>query len=123
MLPALGDSLHLTRAAERLIFRHIDSVGALDLLLLVHATRDRDWGLGELCEALRCPEPWAEGQLRKLSAIGLLATPQRGRYRYARGRQYGPAVDDVARACRRDRAAVTRLIFAKPPRPDGQFAH
>ena len=31
----------LTRSAEQLIGRHVDSVGALDLLLLVHERRDR----------------------------------------------------------------------------------
>jgi hypothetical protein len=108
----LPDRLQLTRTAERLISRHVDSAGALDLLLLLHANRDRDWTVGELCEALRCPEPWAQGQLRKLRSIGLVTEPRPGRYRYERGRQYGAAADEIARACRRDRAAVTKLIFA-----------
>jgi hypothetical protein len=113
----VDDTIQLSRAAERLISRHVNSAGALDLLLLLHGTRDREWELHELCEALRCPERWATGQLRKLGAVGLVAVSTRGRYRYERGRQYGPAADELARACRRDRAAVTRLIFARPSRP------
>jgi DNA-binding IclR family transcriptional regulator len=111
----------LTRAAERLISQHIDSVGALDLLLLLHEGRDRDWSIQELCRTLRCPDGWAEEQLARLAAIGLVAADE-GRYRYTRGRQYGPAVDQIARACRHDRAAVTKLVFARARRGSGQFA-
>jgi hypothetical protein len=112
----------LTRSAERLISKHIDSVGALDLLLLLHGGRDRDWSIQELCRTLRCPDGWAEKQLARLDAIGLVSEIGEGRYRYTRGRQYGPAVDEIARACRRDRAAVTRLVFARAPRGRRQFA-
>ena len=106
----------LTRAAERLISQHIDSVGALDLLLVLHEGRERDWSVEELCRTLRCPGPWAEDQLSRLLAIGLLAESDDGRYQYRRGLQYGPAVDQIARACRHDRAGVTRLIFARSGR-------
>ena len=92
------------------------------MLLVLHHGRDRDWSVAELCRALRCPEGWAEDQLRRLAAIGLVAEEQDGRYRYRRGRQYGPAVDQIARACRHDRAEVTRQIFARAPRGRGQFA-
>lgn len=110
----------LTRSAEQLIARHVDSVGALDLLLLVHERRDRDWSAEELCEALRCPEGWAAEQIARLEVLDLLAEVAPDRYRYRRGRRFGAAVDELARACRRDRAEVTRQIFARPPR--GQFA-
>ena len=106
---------HLSRAAQRLISRHVDSVGALDLLLLLHAGRDRDWSQQELCERLRCPRAWASEQLTRLEAAGLVAEASEDRYQYRRGPEYGPAVDEVARAFRRDRAAVTRLIFTRPP--------
>jgi hypothetical protein len=114
---------HLTRVAERLITRHIDSVGALDLLLLVHSGPDRDWSAEELCEALRCPTAWAAEQIARLEEVALLAEVSDGRYQYRRGREYGPAVDAIARACRRDRAQVTRRIFARLPRTNDRFAH
>jgi hypothetical protein len=106
---------HLTRAAEQLLAEHLDSVGALDLLLLVHEGRDRTWSAGELCEALRCPQPWAEGQLGQLVELELLVEIGDGRFQYHRGRRFGPAVDEIARVCRRDRAEVTRRIFARSP--------
>jgi hypothetical protein len=113
----LAPSAHLSRAAERLIAGHIDSVGALDLLLLVHHDRERDWSRRELCERLRCPEAWAVDQLERLARAGLVREVANGRYRYRRGAGSGSgsAVDEIARACRHDRAAVTRLIFAHPP--------
>ena len=111
----------LTRSAEQLIGRHVDSVGALDLLLLVHERRDRDWSTEELCEALRCPEGWAAQQIARLEALDLLGEVAPERYCYRRGRRFGSAVDELARTCRRDRAEVTRQIFARRP-PHGQFA-
>jgi hypothetical protein len=118
----LADSVQLPRSAERLIARHVESVGALDLLLLLHGGRDRDWSLDELCTALRCPAPWAEEQLRQLIALDLAREVADGRYQYRRGRQHGAAVDAIARACRHDRAAVTRLVFTWAARRRGQFA-
>lgn len=106
----------LSRSAEQLIARHIDSVGALDLLLLVHEHRDRDWSADELCEIVRCPDGWAAEQIARLEALDLLDEVVPERYRYRSGGRHGPAVEEIARACRRDRAAVTRLIFARPPR-------
>jgi hypothetical protein len=103
----------LTPDAERLIAAHVDSVGTLDLLLLLHEGRDRDWSAGELCASLRCPDVWASEQLARLGAAGLVVEVSEGRHRYRRTRAHGRAVDAIARACRRNRAAVTRLIFTR----------
>ncbi|HEX6027076.1 MAG TPA: hypothetical protein VFZ00_34070 [Solirubrobacter sp.] len=106
----------LTPAAERLISRHIDSVGALDLLLLLHQGRQRSHSVDEICKALRCPQAWAEDQLSQLERIELVTAVGDDRYRYRRGRRHGTAVDQIARAVRHDRASVTRLVFARAPR-------
>lgn len=105
----------LTRAAQRLIADHVESVGALDMLLLVHAGRDRDWSAEEICEHMRCPDGWADEQIARLIAADLLHEVSGNRYRYNRERRFGPAVDELARVCRHDRGAVTRLIFVRPP--------
>jgi hypothetical protein len=110
--------LELTPAAQRLLAGHVDSVGALDLLLLLHATRDRVWTADALCARLRCPEPWVQVQLGRLAAAGLVTRTESG-LRYRRGARFGAAVDELARVTRQDRAAVVRLIFAQPP---GQLA-
>lgn len=111
----MDEPRELTRAAERLIAEHVDSVGALDLLLLLHGGRDRPWGVDEICRTLRCPESWVESQLAQLILLGLLSETGVGHYVYQRDRRLGPAVDEIAHVWRRDRASVTRRIFARPP--------
>jgi hypothetical protein len=111
----VGETTHLTRAAEKLIAEHIESVGVLDLLLLLHGGRDRAWSSAELCHALRCPEGWIEPQLAALMALDLLTEVQADQFKFRRGRRFGSAVDEIARVCRRDRQVVTRRIFARPP--------
>jgi hypothetical protein len=119
---ALSEGDPLTHAAERLISHHIDSVGTLDLLLLLHAGCARRYSVSELCRELRCPEAWVEAQLTRLTAAGLAIAVEDGRHQYRRGAEFGPAVDQIVRACRHDRADVTRRIFARSPRVDRQFA-
>lgn len=114
-------SANLTQAAERLIADEIDSVGALDLLLLVHGQRQRDWGTDELCAALRGPSRWVANRIARFEELGLLTEVSEGRYRYRPGGRHGPTVDQIARVVTRDRAAITRLIFARPP--GTPFAH
>jgi hypothetical protein len=105
----------LTPAAARFIAGHVGSVGTLDLILLLHGARDRVWTRADLCRTLRCPDPWIEGQLAGLVELELLTPVGEDRYCYRRGPRYGGAVDDIARACRHDRGAVTRRIFARSP--------
>ncbi len=102
----------LTRDAQRLIARHVDSVGALELLLLVRGQPDRVWTRDAVREELACPPAWAERELERLRHGGLVRREADG-YRFApSSARQRAAVDSVARACERDRAAVTRLIFA-----------
>jgi hypothetical protein len=104
--------LTLTRDAERLIGAHVDSVGVLDLLLLLRAEPDRVWTRDAVGEALACPLGWAERELERLR-LGGLARRDAGGFRYATSSaRQRAAVDSVARAWKRDRGAVTRLIFA-----------
>ena len=103
---------NLTRDAERLIARHVDSVGVLDLLLLLRGEPDRIWTRDAVREELACPPGWAERELERLRNDGLAAA-HNGGYRYApSSSRQRAAVDSLARAWRRDRAAVTRLVFA-----------
>jgi hypothetical protein len=102
----------LTSDAERLIIRHVDSVGVLDLLLLLRGEPDRVWTRDAVREALACPPGWAERELERMRHKGF-AAPDAGGYRYAPSNaRLRAAVDSLARAWKRDRAAVTRLIFA-----------
>ena len=103
---------NLTCDAQRLIARHVDSVGVLDLLLLLRGEPDRVWTRDAVRDALVCPPGWAQRELERLRHGGL-ARSDEGGYRYApSSARHRAAVESVARACKRDRAAVTRLIFA-----------
>lgn len=105
--------VELSATAQQLLARHVESVGALDLLLLLHERRD--WDVRELCVELRCPRPWAEAQLARLADAGLVAEDAPGHVHYRRGPRFGPAADEIARACRQHRGAVARFIFARRP--------
>ena len=102
----------LTREAERLIERHVESVGTLDLLLLLRAQPSRAWTRDQLCVELRCPPGWVEDELERLRDAGLVAADDGG-HRYAPATpRLRAAMDGVAGAWRRDRAHVARLILA-----------
>lgn len=99
-----------------LLRRHVRSVGTLELLLLLHAERDRSWAPEEICDALQCPRRWALTQLEAMVRGGLLE-PDDGEWRFA------PASDELERATaalqeayRRDSRAVVRFVFATPSR-------
>jgi hypothetical protein len=94
-----------------MITRHLDSVGALDLVLLLHGERDRAWSLVELCSQVGCPVAWAERQLEQLGRLMLVGEVGPSQFQFRRDAHHGPTVDELARACRCDRAAVTRRIF------------
>jgi hypothetical protein len=102
----------LTRDAERLVERHLDSAGLLDLLLLLRGAPDRVWTTAAICAELQCPPGWPDQQLERLRAAGLAARAGDG-HRYAPASpRLAAAVDSLAGAWRRDRARVTRLILA-----------
>jgi hypothetical protein len=104
-------ALNLTHEARWLLARHVDSVGALDLLLLLHGGPAREWTVEELCDALDCPPAWASGELASLRSAGVVAEVAGARWRYLSRSPSAGAVDELARAARQDRATLTRAIF------------
>ena len=103
-----------------LIRRHVRSVGELELLMLLHAERERSWGVDEICEAIACPRSWAVAQLELMASAGLLA-PADGRWRFA------PASSDLEHAAaaleesyRLHSRDVVRFVFAGPGRSSAQ---
>jgi DNA-binding IclR family transcriptional regulator len=111
----------LTRDAERLVERHIDSAGLLDLLLLLRSRPDRAWTEQAICAELHCPPGWPEEQLRRLRSAGLAARDGDG-HRYAPATpRLEAAADSLAGAWRRDRARTTSLILAPRRRPAAPF--
>jgi hypothetical protein len=99
---------------RRFIAGHIESVGQLEVLLLLRAAADKEWTTDEVARAVVTQPASAAGWLEQLSADRLVR-PNGGRYRY------GPpsadverAIDELAESYAKYRVAVIGLIFSKP---------
>jgi len=109
-------SSRLPLAVRTLIRRHVRSVGALELLLLLHAGRDRTWSVQEICAALACPRSWAVAQLEAMATAGLLR-PADEQWRFApAGTELEHATAALEEAYRLHSREVVRFIFATPGR-------
>ena len=96
----------------------IDSVGQLEVLLLVRSEPERFWSASEVSDELRSGRSWAEVQLEYLCVEGLLSARESNApsYRYEPTRPELEAV--VARLCEAfesQRAEVIRLVFSQRP--------
>ena len=104
----------LPAPVKRFIAGHIDSVGQLEVLLLLRAAADKEWTPPEVARALVTNLDSAAGFLRRLDADGLLSrTGDRFRYSPA-DEEVERAVDGVAESYANYRVAVIGLIFSKP---------
>lgn len=105
-----------------LIRRHVRSVGELELLILLHAERDRSWDVDEICEALACPRSWAVAELDAMESAGLFASAD-GKWRFAPAttelEHATAALEEAYRLQSRD---VVRFVFATPGRDLKEFS-
>jgi hypothetical protein len=99
---------------RRFIAGHIESVGQLEVLLLLRAAADKEWTTDEVARAVVTQPASAEGWLEMLRANGLLARAD-GRFRYSPpSAEVERAIDDLAESYAKYRVAVIGLIFSKP---------
>lgn len=106
-------------ALRRFVRRCIDSVGTVDVLLLLHAEPERDWTVEEVSERLRSSTFSATRQLEELARKGLFRSPEPGRYRYGpKNRQLGGHVDELADAYARRRHPLIAFIYSEPDAAD-----
>ena len=94
---------------RRFIAAHLDSVSALETLLLLHGQPDRSWTADDVARALVSKPQAAAGFLRHLRDHGLVSEHE-GRFRYAPHR----AVDALAETYGTRRHTVIGLIFDRP---------
>jgi DNA-binding IclR family transcriptional regulator len=88
-------------------------VGELDLLLLLHAHRERPLSVTDVCDALRCPPRWAQRHLEAMADNGLAARTGSDAYRYSvDDPRLARTVDELVEAARARRGEVVRRIFA-----------
>lgn len=115
-------SSRLSPEVRTLIRRHVHSVGELELLVMLHAERDRRWGVAEICEALGCPTSWAVAQLEAMARAGLLERTD-GNWHFS------PATAELERATaalqeafRLQSREVVRFVFSTPGRDLQEFS-
>jgi len=100
------------RSIDGLLRTAIDSVGALELLLLLRSADGDPRSVEQLRSALGSPASWTEQQLEAFTRAGLATGDADGDWRYAPSNaQLASGVDDLAAAWQRDSRAVRRWVF------------
>jgi len=115
-------SSRLSPAVRTLIRQHVHSVGGLELLMLLHAERDRSWSVRDICDALTCPASWAEARLDAMADAGLIQR-EGDRWRYAASNtELEQATSALQEAYRLHSREVVRFVFATPGRDLKEFS-
>jgi hypothetical protein len=106
---------------DRLPADAVDSVGAVELLVLMRSAGGRAQEVEALSTALGSPRSWTLRQLDEFVRAGLTERGGDGRWRYAPAtKQLAGAVDELAEAWERDPSTVRRWAFpARRPRRRG----
>jgi hypothetical protein len=99
---------------RRFIAAEIESVGQLEVLLLLRGAPDKSWTPGEVARALVMQLASATGWLEQMASAGLLTKSGDG-YSYAPpSAERERTIDRLAESYAKYRVAVIGLIFSKP---------
>jgi hypothetical protein len=110
---------------KQFITDHVDSVMQLEMLLLLAGESGKVWTSSDLAQQLRIDPVWVDGQLRAMSAGGLVVTIEASptQFRYEpRTPDLAQIVKELAHAYTDRRVTVIGLIFAKPTEKIRSFA-
>jgi hypothetical protein len=101
---------------RRLIDEYIDSVEKLEILLLLHRTRPRQWRPAAISAELRTSEHSAALRLAELAAVGLAQATGEPvtTYAFAGEADAQAAVAKLAAVYDERRVSVITAIFSKP---------
>lgn len=118
------DEAPITPQVRAFIAEHVDSVMALETLLLLAADPGRRWTGTTLAQHLRIGESWAAAQLRTFAGSGLVAADAAGTEFWFEPRrpELTQTVAGLARAYADRRVTVISLVFEKPTDPVRSFA-
>jgi hypothetical protein len=100
----------ISEAVQRLIERHIGSLGELEVLLLTRRTSERAWAADDVGRELRTSSTAASTRLAELVQKGLLRKTTEG-YRYAARGSLDAAVGELEQAYARYRTRIVSMIF------------
>jgi hypothetical protein len=100
-------------ALESFVVEHIPSVLALEVLLLLRASRARAWNAASLAKELRIDRSFAEAELDALTRSRLVArSPEDATYRYAASGELDSRVAELEDAYAERRVSIVTLIYA-----------
>ena len=110
---------------RRLVAEHVNSIGALDLVLLLRGGQQEWWRVEEITQCLRCPRRWAATHLEQMRHSGLLDALDDGRFSFRpRDERLRAAVDALEEAYTSRKRDVVELILSVPStssrRPSGE---
>jgi hypothetical protein len=105
-------------SVRRFVEERIESVGLLDVLMLLHSRPHRAWTAAELSREVRSERHWAEVHLEYLRSQALLTAepgPNGRAYRYGPpSGELDDVVGQLSEAFRKHPVSVIRLIFRQP---------
>lgn len=111
----MSDPGPLSAPARALVRQHIDSLGRLDLLLLLHGDPSSRWTAARMAKQVRTSAKWTQTQMEEMERAGLLSCADTGE---DSAWSYDPAdeaiaeaVQDLVGACRMDWPGVTREVM------------
>jgi hypothetical protein len=101
---------------QAFIANHVGSIELLEVLLLMHAERDRAWAAEEVGARLRLSAVSASQHLVALRQRGLLSVALAGDavYRYQPSPALAGVVDELAQLYRERRLLVADLVATRP---------
>jgi hypothetical protein len=100
---------------RRFIAAEIESVGQLEVLLLLRGAPDKSWTADEVARALVMQAGSATTWLEQMAGGAFVAEPVAGGYRYApASAAVEQTIDGLAESYAKYRVAVIGLIFSKP---------
>ena len=100
---------------RRFIAAEIESVGQLEVLLLLRGAPDKSWTPGEVARALVMQVGPATTWLEQMADGSFVAQPASGAYRYSpASAEVERTIDGLAESYAKYRVAVISLIFSKP---------
>lgn len=106
----------IPRQLRRFIAKYIDSVAALEALLLLRAAPDQTWDVSRVASRLYITEPETSQILDRLCRDGLLACADKV-YKYeCKTEELQRAVDELSALYARHLIPVTNMIHAKSRR-------
>ena len=102
-------------SVQQFIWRHIPSVGQLEILCVLWQDSRRKWSVQDLRKELQSSEEAIKSCLQRFSQAGLLTADEQERYAYApTNPQLEETVNAVVKIYRERRVTVIELIYQRP---------